>query len=143
MPVAVLFCPQIMPIKLPGKVSKKKMPPKNTIVVPVLKKPIDDEVCVTFKITFKKSFIPIEKPGEEEWREEIWPIIKSMQDIDDTIPVHADEESFAKNIKALYEIDNETLKKAILSHVCCEAMMVMSAQKSSEAQGGLSAPGAE
>lgn len=140
MPVAVLFCPKTMPEKIPGKVSR--MPPKNTIVSPA-KKPIDDEVlvrankvgadiadevCVTFKITFKKSFIPIEKPGEEEWREEIWPIIKSMQDIDDTIPVHADEESFAKNIKALYEIDTETLKKAILSHVCCEAMMLMRAQ---------------
>jgi len=124
MPVAVLFCPKTMPVKIPGKVSR--MPPKNTIVP--AKKPIDDEVSVTFKITFKKSFIPIEKPGEEDWREEIWPIIKSMQDIDDTIPVHADEESFAKNIKALYEIDTETLKKAILSHVCCEAMMLMRAQ---------------
>lgn len=114
-----------MPEKLPGKVSR--MPPKNTIVL-APKKPIDDEVCVTFKITFKKSYIPVEKPGEEEWRDEIWPIIKSMQDIDDTIPVHADEENFSKNIKALYEIDTETLKKAILSHVCCEAMMLMRAQ---------------
>lgn len=138
MPVAVLFCPQIMPTKLPGKV--RRMPPKNTIVS-VPKKPIDDDVCVTFKINFKKSYIPIEKPGEEEWREEIWPVIKSMQDIDDSIPVHADEESFAKNIKVLYEIDTETLKKAILSHVCCEAMLIKARQ--AKPQGGLSAPEAE
>ena len=134
---------------MPTKNLRKRrnaMVPKNTIIS-APKKFKDDSVTVTLSLTFKKSSIPVENPGEEVWREEVWPHIKSLVNINNEIAVQSSSTSFQSDLKALYNLDYSDVYRGVLSHVCILGMQKMSkseevlksSTQTEEPQGGLSA----